>query len=112
MADAASTAQIAAQAAQIQAGAQRLAATAGNGFHIEPAAAATLIRSCMASLDRLNGLERYLMTTDPQGMIPAVQHLRRTMTSMIAAYHRASTNHAETEAMIRNRSVETYVPIP
>ncbi|HEX4724399.1 MAG TPA: hypothetical protein VH333_17910 [Pseudonocardiaceae bacterium] len=120
------TAEIAAQSAQIQASAQQLATSAGSGFHIEPEAAATLIKSCMTSLDELNSLVGHVNTvgqapqlgqtpaavvvspftqqvaTDPQGLGPAIQNLRQTLTDMIAAYHKASTNYAETEAIIQS----------
>jgi hypothetical protein len=119
------TAEIAAQSAQIQASAQQLSAAAGTGFHIEPQAAATLIKSCMTSLDELNGLERHLVTiseapklgqtpgaavispftqevaTDPQGIVLALQNLTQTLKDMILAYQKASTNYAETEAIIQ-----------
>jgi hypothetical protein len=119
------TAEIAAQSAQIQASAQQLASNAGSGFHIEPEAAATLIKSCMTSLDELNQLEHHVITvgqapqlgrtpaaevvspftqqvaTDPRGIIPAIQNLRQTLTDMMAAYRKASTNYAETEAMVQ-----------
>ncbi|HEX9336005.1 MAG TPA: hypothetical protein VF892_08965 [Pseudonocardiaceae bacterium] len=124
--DAARAAEIAVQSAQIQASAQQLATSAGSGFHIEPEAAATLIKSCMHSLDELNDLVGHSKTiaqapqlgqtpaaavispftqqvaTDPQGMVLAIENLRRTLTDMIAAYHKASTNYAETEAIIQS----------
>jgi hypothetical protein len=56
------TTEIATQSAQIQASAQQLAAAAGTGFHIEPQAAAILIKSCMTSLDELNRLEPHIIT--------------------------------------------------
>lgn len=119
-------AQVAAQSAQIQASAKQLSATAGTGFHITPEAAATLIKSCMHALDELNSLWRHTYTikqapqlgqtpaatvvapftqqvaSDAQGMVPAIQNLRQTLTDMIAAYHKASTNYAETEAIIKS----------
>ena len=123
--DAARAAEIAVQSAQIQASAQKLAANAGSGFHIEPEAAATLIKSCMHSLDELNSLGASVnviiqapklgqtpgaqvvapftqsVATDAQGMRQAIQNLRQTLTDMIQAYHQASTNYAETEAIIK-----------
>jgi hypothetical protein len=123
--DAARAAEIAVQSAQIQASAQKLASNAGSGFHIEPEAAATLIKSCMTSLDELNSLGASVGTiiqapklgqtpgaevvapftqsvaTDAQGMQQAILNLRQTLTDMIQAYHRASTNYAETEAIIK-----------
>lgn len=119
------TAEIAAQSAQIQASAQQLSAAAGTGFHIEPQAAATLIKSCMTSLDELHGLQNHLDTvsqapklgqspgagvigpftqqvaTDPQGIVLALQNLTQTLKDMMRAYQKASTNYAETEAIIQ-----------
>jgi hypothetical protein len=119
------TAEIAAQSAQIQASAQKLAASAGAGFHIEPEAAATLIKSCMTSIDELNSLQPHVLTvsqapklgktpaatvvapftqqvaTDAQGIGDAVRNLTKTLQDMITAYHNASTNYAETEAIIK-----------
>lgn len=119
------TAEIAAQSAQIQASAQQLATSAGSGFHIEPEASATLIKSCMTSLDELNSIERHVKTieqapalgttpaatvvapftqqvaTDPQGMTQAILNLKATLQDMISAYQKASTNYAETEAIIQ-----------
>ncbi len=43
------TAEISQQAAAMQASAQNLKAAAGTGFHLEPEAAATLIKSCQDS---------------------------------------------------------------
>lgn len=124
--DAARSAEIAVQSAQIQVSAQKLATNAGSGFHIEPEAAATLIKSCMTSLDELNGLHSHVMTvsqapklgqtpganvvapftqqvaTDPQGIGQAITNLTQTLQDMIKAYHQASTNYAETEAIIRS----------
>jgi hypothetical protein len=118
-------AEISAESAQIKASAQNLSAAAGTGFHIEPQAAATLIKSCMTSLDELNTLQSHLTTvslapklgespgaqviapftqqvaTDPQGIVTALTNLRQTLTDMIQAYHKASTNYAETEAIIQ-----------
>jgi hypothetical protein len=119
------TVEIAAQSAQIQASAQQLSAAAGTSFHIEPQAAATLIKSCMTSLDEIHGLQNYLDTvsqapklgqspvasvvgpftqqvaTDPQGIVLALQNLTQTLKDMIQAYQKASTNYAETEAIIQ-----------
>jgi hypothetical protein len=119
------SAEIATQSAQIQASAQQLSAAAGTGFHIEPQAAATLIKSCMTSLDEIHGLQNHLDTvsqapklgqtpgasvigpftqqvaTDPQGIVLALQNLTQTLKDMIQAYQKASTNYAETEAIIQ-----------
>lgn len=124
--DAARAAEIAVQSAQIQASAQKLAANAGSGFHIEPEAAATLIKSCMHSLDELNSLRPHVMTvsqapklgqtpganvvapftqqvaTDPQGIGQAITNLTQTLQDMIKAYRQASTNYAETESIIQS----------
>jgi hypothetical protein len=123
---AATAAQIAAQSAQIQASAQQLSATAGSGFHITPEAAATLIKSCMHALDELNSLAPHVITvsqapqlgqtpgaavvgpftqqvaTDAQGVRQAIDNLKQTLGNMIAAYQKASTNYAETEAIIQS----------
>jgi hypothetical protein len=119
------TTEIATRSAQIQASAQQLTAAAGTGFHIEPQAAATLIKSCMTSLDEIHGPQNYLDTvsqapklgqtpgasviapftqqvaTDPQGIVLALQNLTQTLKDMILAYQKASTNYAETEAIIQ-----------
>jgi hypothetical protein len=122
---AARTAQINAESAQIQASAQRLSAAAGTGFQIEPEAAATLIQSCMKSLDELGSLQQHLasvgqapklgttpgakvvapftqqVATDQLGIVPAIQNLTTTLKNMIQAYQKASTNYAETEAIVQ-----------
>ncbi len=118
------TAQINQQAAAMQASAQNLKAAAGSGFHLEPEAAATLIKSCQESLQELDGLQRHLeqvrqapmlgqtpgakvvapftqdVATDPQGIVPAINNLQKTLEAMEQAYKQASTNYQETEAII------------
>jgi hypothetical protein len=113
------------QAVQIESSAKSFAAAAGSGFHIEPEAAATLIKACTDSIHELNALQAEIWTvsqapklgttpgarviapftqqvaTDPQGMAPAIQSLIRTLTDMVQAYRKASTNYAETEAIIQ-----------
>jgi hypothetical protein len=118
-------AQVNQQAVQIESNAKGFVAAAGSGFHIEPGAAAILIKACMDSIHELNALETHIrsvsqapklgtspgarviapftqqVATDPQGMVPAIQSLMRTLTDMIQAYQKASTNYAETEAIIQ-----------
>jgi hypothetical protein len=118
------TAELNQQAAAMQASAQALKATAGTGFHLEPEAAATLIKACQDSLHELSGLQFHLgdisqapklgqtpganvvapftrdVATDPQGIIPAITNLQRTLEAMEQAYRKASTNYQETEAII------------
>jgi hypothetical protein len=112
------------QSQQIQSSAKGFAAAAGKGFKIDPTAAATLINSCRNSLDELNGLQQHLssvtqapqlgqtpgaqvvapftqnVATDPQGIFPAIQNLMKSLQDMIQAYSKASTNYAETEALV------------
>jgi DNA repair exonuclease SbcCD ATPase subunit len=112
------------QAAAMQASAQSLKAAAGSGFHLEPEAAATLIKACQDSLHELNTLQRDVeqirqapklgqtpgatliapftqnVAMDPQGMIPALTNLQHTLEAMEQAYRQASTNYQETEAII------------
>jgi hypothetical protein len=112
------------QAAQIESSAKSFVAAAGTGFHIEPEAAATLIKACQESLRELDHLSSNLMTvsqapklgqtpgakivspftqqvgTDQHGMVPAIESLKKTLADMIRAYQKASTNYAETEAII------------
>jgi hypothetical protein len=118
------TAELNQQAAAMQASAQALKATAGTGFHLEPEAAATLIKACQDSLHELSTLQFHLgdisqapklgqtpganvvapftrdVATDPQGIIPAITNLQRTLEAMEQAYRKASTNYQETEAII------------
>jgi hypothetical protein len=118
------TAEINQQAAAMQASAQSLKAAAGTGFHLEPEAAATLIKSCQDSLHELEMLQFHLgnisqapklgetpgarviapftqnVATDPQGIIPAISNLQHTLEAMEQAYRQASTNYQETEAII------------
>jgi hypothetical protein len=112
------------QAAQIQSSAKSFAAAAGKGFHIDPQAAATLIKSCQSALDDLGDLQVHLtavavspqlgqspgaqvvspftqsVATDTGGILPAIQSLQQTLTDMIQAYKKASTNYQETESLI------------
>lgn len=112
------------QAVQIKSAATGFKAAAGSGFHIEPEAAATLIGACHDALQQVAGLTIHLadireapklgktpgatvvsgftqqVATDDQGIEPALINLRGTLTDMIAAYQKASTNYAETEAII------------
>jgi hypothetical protein len=118
-------AQVNQQVVQIESSAKTFAAAAGSGFHIEPEAAATLIKSCTDSIHELNALQAEIWTvsqapklgktpgahviapftqqvaTDPRGMASAIQSLIRTLTDMAQAYRKASTNYAETEAIIQ-----------
>lgn len=113
------------QSAQIQSSAKSFAAAAGSGFHIEPQAAATLINACRDALDSLNKLGTDLgqvsqtpqlgttpgakviapftqnAATDPRGIMPAITNLKQTLHDMIQAYQKASTNYAETEALVQ-----------
>ncbi|HEX4703509.1 MAG TPA: hypothetical protein VH352_15385 [Pseudonocardiaceae bacterium] len=121
---AAQLAQINQQAVQMQNSAKSFVAAAGTGFHIEPQAAATLIKACQDALEELRHLDKHLYTVslapqlgqtpgarvvspftqqvavDSQGMIPAIESLKKTLADMIMAYQKASTNYAETEAII------------
>jgi hypothetical protein len=114
------------QAAQIQSAAKGFASSAGDGFHIDPAAAATLIKACMDSLDVLDDVDRHLETIAeapklgetpgaqvvapftqqsavyPHGMKPAVDNLKATLNDMMSAYKKASTNYAQTEEALQN----------
>jgi hypothetical protein len=113
------------QAVQIQGAAKSFAAAAGKGFSIEPQAAATLIESCLRSLNDLNDLQQNMhsleqspqlgqtpgaqviapftqkVAMDPQGIMPAVQNLMKTLQDMMAAYKKASTNYEETNALVQ-----------
>lgn len=113
------------ESAQIQGAAKSFAAAAGQGFHIEPQAAATLIKSCTDSLNELSRLQQDLMkvgqkpmlgdtpgakviapftqnaATDPQGIQPAITNLQKTLQDMIQAYQKASTNYAQTEELVQ-----------
>jgi hypothetical protein len=113
------------QAAQIQSSAKNFAAAAGKGFQIDPQAAATLINSCRHSITDLTDLQAHLYTvaqtpqlgqspgaqvispftqsvaTDTGGILPAIESLQQTLTDMIAAYKKASTNYEETEALVQ-----------
>jgi hypothetical protein len=112
------------QAAQIQNSAKSFTANAGSGFHIEPQAAATLIKACTDSLRELDELQLHVerlkqapqlgetpgakvishftqqVATDPRGILPALDGLKATLNDMIAAYRKASTNYAETEEFL------------
>jgi hypothetical protein len=117
-------AQVNLQAVAIESSAKSFAAAAGSGFHIEPEAAATLIKACQDSIHELDHLTKELFVigqapklgqtpgarviapftqqvgADEQGMAPAIESLKKTLADMITAYHKASTNYAETEAII------------
>jgi hypothetical protein len=112
------------QSKQIQSSATSFAAAAGTSFHIEPEAAATLIKSCQDALHELNSIGRHLDTisqapqlgqtpgakvvapftqnvaTDGQGMRPAIDNLKQTLNDMIQGYQKASTNYAQTESIL------------
>jgi hypothetical protein len=130
------TAELNQQAAEMQASAQRLSAAAGTGFHLEPEAAAILIKSCTDAIHELQLLERHLWTvsqapqlgrtpgaaivapftqsvaTDSQGIVPAVNNLIRTLEAMAAAYQKASTNYQQTEAIIADSLKKQQVGMP
>jgi uncharacterized protein YukE len=130
------TIQINQQAAAMQASAQNLKAAAGTGFHLEPQAAATLIKACQDSLHELEDLQLHLdyisqapklgetpgakviapftqnVATDPQGMIPAITNLQRTLEAMEQAYRQASTNYQETEAIIAQSLKQQSATLP
>ncbi|HEX3593183.1 MAG TPA: hypothetical protein VHV74_26455 [Pseudonocardiaceae bacterium] len=113
------------EAAKIQSSAKAFAASGGKGFHIEPQAAATLINSCQKSLDELNKVQTKIINLqmppqlgispaarvvspftqkaalDSNGIYPAIQSLVKTLQDMIQAYKNASTNYAETEALVQ-----------
>lgn len=113
------------QAKQMQQSAKQMAATACSGFHIEPEAAATLIKACLDSIHELNKLDAAMfdvsqapklgdtpgakvvapftqqVATDGQGIAPAIVSLKQTLNDMMAAYQKASTNYAETQSMIQ-----------
>lgn len=112
------------QAAQIQSAAKGFASSAGNGFRLDPDAAATLIKACMDSLDVLDGMDADVHTvgqapklgrtpganvvgpftqesgTYPHGIAPAINNLKATLNDMVSAYKKASTNYEETEAVL------------
>lgn len=124
MAIAAQAEKINKQAVQIKSSAKGFAQAAGKGFHLEPQAAATLINACHDALHQLDDLTRHMVTisqapklgqspgaqvvakftkevaTDAEGIQPAIDDLKKTLTDMISAYKKASTNYAETEATI------------
>lgn len=112
------------QAKQVAGSAKNLVAGAGSSFHIEPTAAATLIKSCQDALDELELMGRDVVAlaeapqlgkspgalvvasftkdvaNDPQGIKPAIENLKSTLNDMMAAYQKASTNYAETETAL------------
>jgi uncharacterized tellurite resistance protein B-like protein len=112
------------QAVQIKSSATSFKAAAGSGFHIEPEAAATLIKACEDAQHDLNKLMTQTMTieqapqlgktpganvvskftqnvaTDNEGILSALRNLRQTLDDMISAYRKASTNYTETEATL------------
>lgn len=114
------------QSAQIHSAAKGLASAAGGGFHIDPAAAATLIKACQDSLHELESIGRHVITVGqapqlgktpgadvvapftresggyPHGIAPAIDNLKATLNDMISAYQKASTNYAQTEELIKN----------
>jgi hypothetical protein len=124
MAIAAQAEKINKQAVQIKSSAKGFAQAAGKGFHHEPGAAATLISACQDAVRQLNSLNAHLeqikqapklgqspggqvvskftqdVATDGQGIEPALEELKATLRDMISAYHKASTNYQETEAII------------
>jgi hypothetical protein len=124
------------QAAAMQASAQNLKAAAGTGFHLEPEAAATLIKACQDSLHELETLQVHLGTiaqkpqlgqtpgakviapftqdvaTDPRGIIPAITNLQKTLEAMEQAYRQASTNYQETEAIIAQSLKQQSATLP
>jgi hypothetical protein len=135
------TAELNQQSAQMRASAQQLSAAAGTGFHLEPEAAAILIKSCQDAISELEGLDHHLLVisqapklgqtpaarvvapftqsvaTDAQGIVPAIQNLILTLNAMEAAYRKASTNYQETEAIIadslkKQQSVLPPAPAP
>jgi hypothetical protein len=113
------------QSAQIQSSAKGFAAAAGKGFQIDPTAAATLISSCVDSLNELTALAQHLDTvgqapklgqtpgaqvvapftqnaaTDTAGIRPAIANLQKTLEDMIQGYRKASTNYTETESLVQ-----------
>jgi hypothetical protein len=124
------------QAAAMQASAQNLKAAAGTGFHLEPEAAATLIKACQDSLHELTLLQYDLeqirqapmlgqtpgakaiapftqnVANDAQGMIPAIKNLESTLQAMEQAYRQASTNYQETEAIIAQSLKQQSAALP
>jgi hypothetical protein len=113
------------QAQQIQTSAKTFAASAGKGFKVDPEAAATLIRACQHALLELSELSESLdavakpprlgespggtvvaaftqkVASDEHGIAPAIVKLKETLHAMITAYRAASTDYAETEAIIQ-----------
>jgi DNA repair exonuclease SbcCD ATPase subunit len=124
------------QAAAMQASAQNFKAAAGTGFHLEPEAAATLIKACQESLRELDRLQFDLdqirlapklgqtpgakaiapftqdVANDAQGMIPAIKNLESTLQAMEQAYRQASTNYQETEAIIAQSLKQQSATLP
>lgn len=112
------------QAAALQTSAKSFAADAGKGFKIDPEAATTLVMSCHDSLNKLSQLQEYLdkvaqspplgttpgakvvapftaqTATDQHGMQPAIKNLQQTLTDMMQAYKKASTNYEQTEQAV------------
>lgn len=121
---AAQTDKINKQAVRIKSAAKGFAQAAGKGFHLEPEAAATLIKACEDAIHQLTELMRDVQTLDqaPQlgktpgavvvsaftrnvamdehGIAPVIEDLRKTLLDMVSAYRKASTNYAETEAIL------------
>jgi hypothetical protein len=115
---------LAAQAQTTQGSAAELINQAGTGFHLEPWAAAVLIK-CMddclieveTSIRQAYALQEapqlgtlagavtiskftQAVATDEQGILPAVLALRATFVQMRQAYQKASTNYQETDQML------------
>lgn len=113
------------QAVQIQSSAKSFAASAGQGFHIEPQAAATLINACRDALTELQNLRQHLDTVsqtpklgqtpganvvapftqsaavDAEGIRPVIANLQQTLVDMIQAYQKASTDYTRTEELVQ-----------
>lgn len=124
------------QAVQIQSSAKAFAGAAGQGFHIDPQAAATLINACRDALDELNGLQIYMQSvsqapklgqtpgaqvvapftqnvaTDTEGIFPAIQNLTKTLQDMIQAYQKASTNYSQTEELVAQAMKREQATLP
>lgn len=115
---------VARESVQIQASAKNFAASAGQGFHIDPQAAATLINACRDALNQLESVQFHVYNvsqapklgqtpgadviapftqsaaTDHQGVQQAITNLKSTLQQMIQAYQKASTNYQETEQLV------------
>ncbi|HVV20120.1 MAG TPA: hypothetical protein VHF06_11840 [Pseudonocardiaceae bacterium] len=124
------------EAVQIQSSAKAFAGAAGQGFHIDPQAAATLINACRDALDQLLETRFEITTvsqvpklgqtpganvvgpftqnaaTDNDGIRSAITNLENTLRDMIQAYQKASTNYAQTEELVQQamRSEQAKLP--